>query len=348
MYIIGDKWLNNKESDYMAVTVDIFNPQVSVVAKGLEGKVLFVYSGNNRGKTYVASHLSRPFFILCESGLNALAGIKYNRVNNWADFKKLVNQFTNKKTVDAAKALYDTIVIDEVYASSIFCQDYVCKVYGNGALTLADSPDPRKNLWKIYEQEYFRTINQLLSCGYTVMFIGHEQEKDGYIMPKGDRRMVQPILDNSDFVIYLTSNGVDEDGKIQLSTAHFAETDRFFARSRFTECVTEITPYTAENLEKAIKDAIEAEERKSGIAAVDYKEQQAMNTSVELDFEQLMDDIQKLGEKINEAGHFDDLVEIIEKTLGAGAKVSECTKKQVEALSIIKDDLQDYADELGI
>ena len=168
------------------------------------------------------------------------------------------------------------------------------------------------------------------------------------MFPKGDKRSVDPVRDFVDYVIYVESNGVDEDGKVIPSSAYLAETDRFFARSRFTECVTEITPYTAENLEKAIKDAIEAEEKKSGIAAVDYKEQQAMNTSVALDFEQLMDDIQKLGEKINEAGHFDDLVEIIEKTLGAGAKVSECTKKQVEALSVIKDDLQDYADELGI
>ena len=43
MYIIGDKWLDNKESDYMAVTVDIFNPQVSVVAKGLEGSSVCVF-----------------------------------------------------------------------------------------------------------------------------------------------------------------------------------------------------------------------------------------------------------------------------------------------------------------
>lgn len=31
--------------------LDIFNPQVSTVAKGLEGKVILVYGGNNLGKT---------------------------------------------------------------------------------------------------------------------------------------------------------------------------------------------------------------------------------------------------------------------------------------------------------
>lgn len=31
----------------MAVNVDIFNPQISTVARGLEGKTIFVYGGNN-------------------------------------------------------------------------------------------------------------------------------------------------------------------------------------------------------------------------------------------------------------------------------------------------------------
>ena len=34
----------------MAVKVDIFNPQISVIAHGLEGKVIMVYGGNNLGK----------------------------------------------------------------------------------------------------------------------------------------------------------------------------------------------------------------------------------------------------------------------------------------------------------
>ena len=36
-------------------SVDIFNPQVSTVAKGLEGKVILVYGGNNVGKTKQAT-----------------------------------------------------------------------------------------------------------------------------------------------------------------------------------------------------------------------------------------------------------------------------------------------------
>ena len=332
----------------MAVTMDIFNPQVSVVAAGLAGKTIMVYGGNNLGKTYVTTHLSKPFVIACESGLNALSGVRYNRANSWADVKKLVNQLTSKKTVDKARELYDTIIIDEVYASSIFCQDYVCQIHGDGAMTLGDNNDPRKNLYQIYEKEYFRIVNQLLSCDYTVVFIGHAQEKDGYVSPKGDKRCLAPIIDNSDFVIYLSSNGVDDDGNVLLSTAHFAETNSFFARSRFTECVTEITPFTAENLEKVVQDAVLAEAEKSGIQAVTYEEQKAQNTTVEYDFDELMEEIQAIGERFINSNKTEELLEVTEGVLGKGKKVSELTKKQISALRIIYDELTDKADELGI
>ena len=300
----------------MAVEVDIFNPQVSVVAKGLSGKALLVYAGNNRGKTYVATHMSKPFVIACESGLNALSGVKYNRVNDWADMKKLVKQFTSKNT----------------------------------ALTLSDSNDPRKNLYQLYEKEYFRVINQLLSCDYTVVFIAHEQadSKTGFITPKGDKRCLNPIIDNCDFVIYLTSGGVDEEGNVILSTAHFAQTDEFFARSRFTECATELYPFTAEGLEKVIEDAVEAEEKKSGIKAVDYEVQKEQNISKKKDYDELMEEVQVVGQKFVDADQFDLLTEIVENTLGKGKKVSECTKKQIDAIQIILDDLKDKAEELGI
>lgn len=329
------------------VTCDIFNPQISKVAKGLEGKVIMVYGGNNLGKTYVASQMSKPFFILCESGLNAISGVAYNRVNNWADFKKLVRQFTSKATVEKAREMYDTIVIDEVYAASIFCQDFVIATYGNGALTLGDGTG-KVNLYQAYEKEFFRVINLLLSCNYTVMFIAHEQEKNDYISPKGDKRCISPIIDNCDFVIYLTSNGIDENGKVIPSTAHFAQTDRYFARSRFEHCATEITPYSAENLEKVIREAVEAEEKESGIAAVSYDEQKTMNTTVKYDYDELMKYIGDVGQKLVETGYADTVTEIVEDVLGAGKKVSQCTKKQTDAMAIILDNLREKAAELGI
>ena len=331
----------------MSVVADIFNPQTSKVAKGLEGKTIMIYGGNNLGKTYVASKLKKPFFISTESGLNAIGGVQYISVRKWSDFKKLIKQLTDSKTVDKAREMYDTIVIDEVYASSIMCQDFCIATYGDGALTLSDG-DYQHNLYSLYEKEYFRIINLLLSCDYTVVFIGHEQEKDNCISPKGDKRCIKPIIDNCDFVIYLTSNGIDDQGNVIHSSGHLAETETYFARSRFTKCPTLIEDFTAENLEATIKKAVEDTAKADGIEVVSYDEQKEQNIVEHDDFNTIMEKLQNIGIKFAEAEQMDELTEIVENTLGKGKKVSECTKKQTEALEVIYDALVEKAEELKL
>lgn len=131
----------------MAV-LDIFNPSISVIANGLEGKVILIYGGNNLGKTYQAVRFEKPFVIGCEMGLNGLDGVPYAPVTRWSEFKTIINQFTSPNTKDKAREMYSTIVVDEVYASSIYCQDYVCSTFGDGALTMADG-DSKHNLYQL-------------------------------------------------------------------------------------------------------------------------------------------------------------------------------------------------------
>lgn len=333
----------------MAVNVDIFNPQKTVIAKGLEGKSFLIYGSNSLGKTAQCVRMSKPFVIATESGLNATVGVAYNRVNSWADFKKLVKQFTSKATVDKARALYDTIIIDELYASALLCQDYIQTVIGGGALTLGDTVEGGKvNLYQAYEKEFFKMVNTLLSCNYTVVFIGHEQEKDGKMYPKGDKRSVDPVKDFVDYVIYLKSNGVDDEGKVIPSSAYLAETNEFFARSRFDTTPTYLPVWSAEALEEAVNMGIEGKEKESGVKAVTYAEQKAQNTSITYNYDEVMDMLQEVGQRFAGAGKMEDLTEIVEETLGRGKKVSECTKKQLDAMIIILDNLQERADELGI
>ena len=333
----------------MAVNVDIFNPQRTVIAKGLEGKSFLIYGSNSLGKTAQCVRMSKPFVIATESGLNATVGVAYNRVNTWADFKKLVKQFTSKATVDKARELYDTIIIDELYASALLCQDYIQTVIGGGALTLGDTVEGGKvNLYQAYEKEFFKMVNTLLSCNYTVVFIGHEQEKDGKMYPKGDKRSVDPVKDFVDYVIYLKSNGVDDEGKVIPSSAYLAETDTFFARSRFDTTPTYLPVWSAEALEEAVNIGIAGKEKESGVKAVSYEEQKAQNTSISYDYDEVMDLLQGVGQRFAAAGKMDELTEIVEETLGRGKKVSECTKKQLDAMVIILDNLQDRAAELGI
>ena len=331
----------------MAVSIDIFNPQVSAMAEGLAGKIITFYGANNVGKTYTAARMSKPYFVATESGLNAQSGVKYNRISRWSDFRKIVKQLTDPRTVDKARELYNTIVVDELYALSILCQDYIISTYGDGALTLADG-DSKHNLYSLYEKEFFRMINLLLSCDYTIVFIGHEQIKDGKAMPKGDKRCLGPILDNSDFVVYVKSNGVNEKGELIPSSGYFYDTDKFFARSRFTLCPAKIDVFSAENLEKAVIEAVENEKKINGAIVVSYDQQKAQNQIVEENFDSVMQEIQELGKRFIESNNAPVLTEIVEEILGKGGKVTNCTKKQIEAVIIIRDNLIDKAEELGI
>lgn len=332
----------------MAMSMDIFNPSTTVLAKGLEGKSLLIYGGNSLGKTAQSVRMSKPFVIATESGLNATTGVPFARVTTWSDFMKLVKQFTNKATVEKARAMYDTIIIDEMYAASLLCQDYVIATYGNGALTLGDS-EGKVNLYQVYEKQFFKAVNTLLSCDYTVVFIGHAQaDKDGYIVPKGDKRCVDPIRDFVDYVIYLKSNGVDENNKVIKSSAYLAQTDEFFARSRFEYTPAYIPEFTAENLEKAIIEGIEKEEAIKGVKAVSYAEQKEQSTAKVADYDETMNALQEIGMKFAEADKLDILTDIVESTLGVGKKVTECSKKQIDAMCIILDDLRDKAVELGL
>jgi hypothetical protein len=325
------------------VSFDIFNPQISVVAKGLEGKVITVYGSNNLGKTKQATRMKKPFYLGFEKGIRAISGIPFLPINNWRDFKKINKQLTDQKTLDQAKQLYQTIIFDEVYTSALYCQDFICKKFG--VETIGEG-NGGYGLWKEYESEFWTEIDKLLGTGYTLVFISHQEEtKEGKAIPKGDKRSIKPIIDNSDIVVYLTSNGVDENKNVIKSSAWFAETDEFFARSRFDYIDTYIEEFTAENLEKAIAEAIERQEQAEGVKAVTFEEQKESLASEELNYDELVQKINGLGTQLAEDGRVEEVVELIEKYLGKGKKVSEAKKSQVEVLAVILDELNDLLSE---
>lgn len=320
-------------------TFDIFNPQISVVAKGLEGKVITMVGSNSLGKTKQATRMSKPFYLGFEKGIRAISGVPFLPINNWRDFKKINKQLTDPKTIDKAKELYQTIIFDEVYTSALYCQDFLCKKHG--VETIGDGNDGF-GLWKEYESEFWAEIDKLLGTGYTLIFISHEETtKEGKHIPKGDKRSIKPIIDNSDVVVYLTSNGIDEDGKVIKSSAWFAETEEFFARSRFDYMDTYLEEFTAENLEKVIAEGIRRQEEAEGIKAVSFEEQKESMKSEELDYDKLMKEIVEIGNQLVEEDRVEELVEVNEKHLGVGKKVSECKKGQVQVMSLILDDLKE-------
>lgn len=325
------------------MTFDIFNPQTSVVAKGLEGKIITIYGGNNVGKTLQASRMGKVFFMPMEKGLGAITGAKFLAINSWAEFIKVSKQFVKDR--QKSREAYDTIVIDSIDAFAKYANRYVCNQHG--VTRLKDGNDGF-GLWTEYATEVWEAVDRLVSIGLTIVFIGHaEEDKQGKIRPKGDKRTVAPILDQSDIVMYLHSNGVDEDRQVIKSSGYLAETEHYFARSRFTHIDTYLPEFTAESLEEAIKVAVEREEAASGVAAVSYDEQQESFASKEVSFEEIKQDAIDAMTRLTSVPDADleTLKEIMERYMGVGKRLTEARPIHQEALSLLLDELREYEEQ---
>lgn len=312
---------------------NILEPNLSKVAKGLDGKIIMVYGGNNLGKTLQGTRMEKPLVLPFEHGLNAIADIPYFTINSWSDFKKVNMSLTNERSLDQVKEKYQTIIFDEIDASANYCQEYICRKYD--AETIGSGNDGW-GLWKEYETEYWREINRLTKAGFTVYFIAHEQiDRDTkQIVPKGDKRALAPIQNLADVVVYLESSGVDEDGKVIKSRGYTAETPEFFARSRFDYMDTVIPEYTAENLEKLFERAIKKQEEVDGVVAVTHEEQ-VEDQRVELDYDEIIAGIKEQFMRLKDEGKSEKYLEVVEEELGEGTIISEVSKKKVESLDII-------------
>lgn len=320
------------------MSLDIFNPTISVVPKGLEGKTILLYGDNSTGKTKQATRMDKPFVMAFEKGLNAIAGVPYASINKWADFRKVNKQLTGKD-LERAKEAYSTIIVDTVDAMVPMVSNYVANQHG--ATDIA-SGNGGYGLWKQLETEFWEQINLLTGAGFTVVFIGHEErDKDtNRIEPKGGKRDMQIVRDLTDIIVYLKSQGVDEDGNVILSNGYVRATDEYFARSRFDLMPNSIVPFTAENLADAIKIGIEREEE-AGNKTVSYSEYVEQNKTEELNFAELQESLKAAGTKYHEAGRVDEFTEKLFDTFGEDSNVRTLKPKQVEAMSVLLQDLRD-------
>ena len=335
---------------------DIFNPKVSKVVAGIEGKSLLIHSQERKlGKTAHACRMPKPFYLRFEQGINAIDGIPYAELTNLREFKKVNKQLTDPKTLDQAKELYTTVIFDTIDVAIKWCEDYVCSTQG---ITRLNDGNNGYGAWKEYETEWFKEINKLTNAGYAIIFIAHSVEKEKldpvtgekYVQmsPIGSKRDTDLILNLVDFIGYVKSNGFTEEGEEIPSSIYFANTKEFQAGSRFKHMPKVIKEYTAENLLAAIKEAVEKEEQESGHKTITFEEKKKEEKKERISFKELMNKVQELGQKLVEADMLDTLTDIVESVLGTGKKVSECTEKQYDPVSVICDELTDKVEELGL
>lgn len=334
--------------------LDIFAPTISTVSRGIEGKVILLHSNERKlGKTAQAVRFPKPYYLRFEQGINAISGLAYAPLTKWSDFKKVRKQLTNPKTIDKAKELYQTIIVDTTDVAIKWCEKYVCGMQGVERLNDGNSGF---GLWKEYENEWFNEFNALLNAGYTVVFIAHSEPrkmknpktKEEYeqLYPKGDKRTIDMIIDAADLIGYIKSNGFDDEGNPKMSSVYFTPCPEFLAGTRFKYMASEITPFTAEGVQDALAEAITKEEEESGVNGVDYDTFKAVSMPVEISYEEAIEKVKPLFKQIvarDKMNKTNIATEVVEKYLGEGMKISQTTEKQIEQILMI---IQDFEEEL--
>ena len=333
--------------------IDIFNIEPHQVSRDLRGYTVFFYGEWKTGKTTIASKFPNALLLAFEKGYNALAGVRPQPINSWAEFKKVLRQLKDPR----AKEMYETIVLDTVDIAYDYCTKYICDNAirpdgGYGVDSISDIPFGKG--YGLVEKEFDTALRSIVQMDYGLVIISHSTDKTftnesgvqyNRIVPTLDKRANNVCARMCDLVGY--SRPVeDKDGN--LTTKLFLRaTPRYEAGSRF-KYTPDCIDFSYENLVDAISKAIDTQAEQDGAQYfTDERNNAYKDTTVELNFDDLMEKNNNLIKEMIENNSEEDfvsyyqprIVQITDRYLGRGQKMSQCSREQVEALSLIYDDL---------
>ena len=329
---------------------DLLNLEPSKISRDLSGYITYVFGAPKVGKTTLARDMG-ALIVACEDGTRALTGAFAQKAKNWADIRALM-RFCKDERV---KAKYKAIAIDTVDVAASYCEKYICaqldiQTLGEGGWT--------KNGWSAFKKEFEDVFRTITMEGYAVLFISHDKTEE-VTRPDGTKfnrvvataqSSVNNIIKNmSDIIAYGYFDPITQERYMMLRS--FDGMADVGCRFQYIEPKI---PFGYKPLIDALNAAIDKEEEISGKDAVTTERTNYENK--ELDFDALMKEFgdiianipgsSDMNQTTEEGKKFMEywaprISEITSKYLGTGKKVSQCTRAQVEQLSLIVDDLKE-------
>lgn len=338
------------------MAIDIFGIQPNKVSRNLKGYSVLFYGDPKTGKTTIASKFPKALLLAFEKGYMAIPGIMAQPINSWAEFKKVLKQLKE----DKAKEMFETIIIDTLDIAYDYDVTYICanaqrKDGGYGVDALGDIPFGKG--YGMAEKELDENLRSIVQMGYGLVLISHAVDRtitdaDGTeysrIMPTVDKRAVKIASRMTDIIGY--ARPISQEDGSTVTKLFMRGNTRFMAGSRF-KYTPDVIDFNYQSLVNAIGDAIDKQAAEDG--AENFTNEAVANvfvdTTKELDFDALMKEfneiVSSLIEKNDETTFQTEwqpkLTQIIEKYLGKGNKVNNCDRNQVEAISLIVEDLKD-------
>jgi len=324
--------------------VDIFAVQPHVVSRDLKGYTILLYGQPKTGKTTIASKFSKALLLGFEAGYLTIPGIMALPINSWAEFKSVLKQLRT----DEGHEAYDNIIVDTVDIAYDLCEKYICN--REGVENIGDLAYGKG--YSMVSKEFDEALRLIPQIGYGLVMISHSQDKVFTDENGKEYSQICPTLGNrprlivdrmSDLIIYAHPIQ-EEDGSIH-TVGFMRQTPRFVAGSRF-KYIPDSIDFTYDNLVNAIGDAIDKEAKEYDNQYVTDAPSEINKKPEEPNFDDLMNQFNALVEKIQDAtgSAFGTtwaprIVEITDKYLGKGKKVSEAKPAQVEQLELIVNEL---------
>lgn len=335
--------------------IDLWDIQPHQVSRDLRGYSVFFFGDPKSGKTTAASKFPNALLLAFEKGYSTLAGVMANPINSWAEFKKVLRQLKDPR----AKEKYSTVIVDTTDIAYDYCSRYVCNNAkrpdgGFGVDNIADIPFGKG--YGLVAKEFDECLRSIVQMDYGLVLISHAIDKTftdengqeyNKIVPTLDKRATNIVSRMADIIGY-SRTITDENGNDSVKL-FMRGTPRFMAGSRF-KFTPDYIDFSYENLVNAIGDAIDKQAAEDGKDLyIDERKNLYIDTSLELDFDKLMDEFNSIINTIVEKNDDDTfqnywqprIVQITDKYLGRGQKVSQCSREQTEALSLIIDDLKE-------
>ena len=305
------------------------------------------------GKTSTAAKFQKSLLLAFEKGYNAIPGILAQPINNWAEFRKVLRQLKDAK----AKETFSTIIVDTCDIAYDYCTKYVCDNAlradgGYGVDSISDIPYGKG--YGMVSKEFDECLRSIVMMDYGLVLISHATDKTfkdengveyNTIVPTLDKRANNVVARMADIIGY---SRVVTDSNGHNSTKLFMRgTPRYEAGSRF-KYITDYIDFSYDNLVNAIAEAIDKEAAEVGEEFfTNEKQNMYEDTTKDLDFDDLMKKSNELISSLIENNSEEEfktyyqprIIQITDKYLGRGQKMSQCSREQVEALSLIYDDL---------
>ena len=335
--------------------INLLNIKPHQVSRDMRGYSIFFYGEPKSGKTTIATKFPRHLLLAFEKGYNATPGAMAQPINSWSEFKKVLRQLKDEKV----KQQFDTIIIDTADIAYDYCEKYICSNIkradgGVGVDSVADVPYGKG--YGLVGKEFDDSLRSIVQMDYGLVVISHATDKTftdeqghdyNQIVPTLDRRARNIVSRMCDIIGY--SRTVTDDKGNESTKLFIRGTQRYVAGSRF-KYTPDYIDFNYNSLVEAIGEAIDKQMKEDGKEYfTDTRQNVYVDTSKELNFDVLYKEINDIISNIV-SNHTDEqiqtywmprITEITDKYLGKGNKIANCSREQVEALSLVLDDLKE-------